>query len=225
MGFLGPQSGKWEYLRLLFFSLASTNLFKVCIALSQKPFTEEDAYIALIKGNEKGLDFFFNRYYSPLIFYSTSITRNNEVANEIAAEAFVKLWAKRETIEEWRKIRFLLYKIVHDLSVDFIREKEKTRKQATTLRVVRETAERSYIDVLIEVETHNQLYLLLQNLSPRSRQIFRMFYFQKKAIKEIATELNISVNTVKTQKLRAIQTLKKYQGSLYFIALYSLIFI
>ena len=131
--------------------------------MQQKPFTEENAYIALLKGNEKGLDFFFNLYYSPLIFYSASITHNNEVAKEVAAEAFVKLWAKKETIEEWRKIRFLLYKIVHDLSVDFIREKEKSKRHTSNLRIVSETSERSYIDVLIEVETHNRLYQLLQN--------------------------------------------------------------
>jgi len=193
--------------------------------LPQKPITEQEAFAALQAGNEKGLDLFFNRYYSPLVFYATSLTNQKEVAKEIVAEAFVKLWAKKEAIEECGKVKPLLYKIVHDASVDFIREKEKSIKRAANLRIISNTIERSSLDALIEVETYNQLYLLLQNLSPRSRQIFRMFYFQKKAIKEIATELNISVNTVKTQKLRAIQTLKKYQSSLYLTVLYSLIFI
>jgi len=193
--------------------------------LQQKPFTEEDAYIALARGDEPGLDFFFNLYYSPLIFYSTSLTNHKEVAKEIAAEAFVKLWAKRETIEEWRKVRFLLYKIVHDASIDSVREEAKAKKQIANLRIVTNTSEGSSLDSLIEAETYNRLYQLLQHLSPRTRQIFRMFYFQKKAIKEIATELNISVNTVKTQKLRAIQALKQYKDVLYFFIVYSLIFI
>jgi len=42
--------------------------------------------------------------------------------------------------------------------------------------------------------------------------IFEMFYFKKKAIKGIAKELSISVNTVKSQKLRALQLLKEYSA-------------
>jgi len=81
-------------------------------------FTEEEAFIALLQGNEKGLDFFFNRYYSPLIFYSLSFTNNHSVAQEVASEAFVKLWKTKETINEWRKVKFLLYRIVHNISID-----------------------------------------------------------------------------------------------------------
>ena len=193
--------------------------------MREKIFTEEEAYIALVSGNERGLDFFFNRYYSPLLFYSTSITNNHSVAQEIASDAFVKLWRAKGTIEEWRKIKFLLYRIVYNASIDYIREQKTLRRNSKDLLQITERSEKAVLDKLIEVETYNYLYLLLQNLPPRSRQIFQMFYFQKKAIKEIAQELGISVNTVKTQKLRAIQMLKDYRGSLYFFIVYSLIFI
>jgi RNA polymerase sigma-70 factor (family 1) len=178
--------------------------------------TDEEAFISLQQGNEEGLDFLFNCYYSPLVFYANSITAHKEIAKEIAAEAFVKLWAKRETIEEFRKVKFLLYKIVNNASIDFIREKERSRKYAANLYIISNTSERSSLDALIEAETYNHLYLLLQNLPPRARQIFKLFYFQKKSIKEIALELGISVNTVKTQKQRAIQLLKKNRASLSF---------
>jgi hypothetical protein len=35
-----------------------------------------------------------------------------------------------------------------------------------------------------------------------------MFYLQDKALKQIAEELNISINTIKSQKQRAVQLLK-----------------
>lgn len=176
--------------------------------------TDEEAFIALEEGNEEGLDFFFNGYYSALAFYANSIIAHKEIAKEIAAEAFVKLWAKRETIEDWRKVKFLLYKIVNNASIDFLREKERARKHAVNLHIISNTSERSSLDALIEAETYHHLYLLLQSLPPRARQIFKLFYFQKKSIKEIALELGISVNTVKTQKLRAIQLLRKNRASL-----------
>jgi RNA polymerase sigma-70 factor (family 1) len=176
--------------------------------------TDEEAFGALQQDNEEGLDFFFNRYYTALGFYANSIVAHKEIAKEIAAEAFVKLWTKKETIEEWRKVKFLLYKIVYNASIDFLREKERAKKHVASLHVISNTSERSYLDTITEAETYHHLYLLLQCLPPRARQIFKLFYFQKKPIKEIALELGISVNTVKTQKLRAIQFLKKNRESL-----------
>ncbi|MEJ7820689.1 MAG: sigma-70 family RNA polymerase sigma factor [Chitinophagaceae bacterium] len=191
----------------------------------QKPITEEDAYIALLSGNERGLDFFFNRYYSPLIFYSNSLTNSHSVAQEITSEAFVKLWKVKETIEDWRKVRFLLYRIVYNASIDFLREQKTLKRNKKDLYYRTEQNEIPSVYKLIEVETYNQLYLLLQNLPPRARQIFRMFYFENKSIKQIAHEIGISVNTVKTQKQRAIKTLRDYQSTLHIIIIFSLIFI
>ena len=193
--------------------------------MQQKINTEEDAYLALLSGSEKGLDFFFNRYYSQLISYSNSLTNNHSIAQEITSEAFVKLWKTKETIEEWRKVRFLLYRIVYNASIDFLREQKTLKRNTKDLLYRTEQSEIPVLHKLIEVETYNQLYLLLQNLSPRARQIFRMFYFQNKAIKQIAKELGISVNTVKTQKQRAIQTLREYQSSLHIFIICSFIFI
>lgn len=191
----------------------------------QKPFTEEEAFAALQTGSEKGLAFLFDRYYEPLTFYSASITKNAEVAREMVSEAFVKLWHKRATIEEWQKVKPLLYRVVCNASIDYLREQKTQVKYLMHSRRATASSERAILDKLVETETYHQLYRLLEILPPRSRQIFRMFYFQKKAIKEIAAELGISVNTVKTQKLRALQLLREHQSSLYIFIVYCLFFV
>lgn len=193
--------------------------------MPRKPITDVEAFTALEKGSEAGLSFFFDSYYSPLVFYAQSITNNFCIAQEIASEAFVKLWNGRETIGGSRKVKFLLYRIVCNASINFLNQQKVQKNRATYIKDQSGNLEKDILERLVEVETYNRLHSLLQTLSPRSRQIFSMFYFQNKAIKEIAKELGISVNTVKTQKLRAIQTLKQYQGTLYFFLFYSLFFI
>jgi RNA polymerase sigma-70 factor (family 1) len=193
--------------------------------LPQKLLTEEEALTALSLGSEQGLVFFFNRYYPSLALYSSSLTNNSEVSKEIVSEAFLKLWNNRQSTTEWQKIKPLLYRMVYNASVDYIREQKVKNKRVTDFQLVSATSERAVLDKLIETETYHRLYELLQRLSPRAQQIFRMFYFQKKGIKEISLELGISVNTVKTQKLRALQTLRAHQSTLYFFIAYCLIFI
>jgi RNA polymerase sigma-70 factor (ECF subfamily) len=180
-------------------------------------------YINLFSGNEKGLDFFFNHYYYPLVLYSNSLTNTYSVAQEITSEAFVKLWKAKEIIEEWRKVKFLLYRIVYNASIEFIREQKTLKQNIKEWEYQTKQSEIPVMHKIIEAETYNLLHLLLQNLPPRARQIFIMFYFQKKGIKDIAKELGISINTVKTQKQRAIKNLREYQNSLHFLMLYSLI--
>ncbi len=217
-----PVSGD---LRLFFhICFAPINLFNGCKAVPQKLLHEQDAFDALQQGREQGLDFFFHQYYTPLVCYATSITKNEEAAKEMASECFVKLWNNRTTIEVCAQVRFWLYRTVHNAAVDFLRRQETQTKKDKIACASFEGSEPSILQKLILAETYNRLYQLLNTLPPRSRQIFQMFYFQNKTMKEIATELGVSVNTVKTQKLRAIQTLKQHQGSFYFFIAYHLFF-
>ena len=193
--------------------------------MSQKHVIESKAFAAFQAGNEKGLSPFFDRYYSLLTLYAKSLTGNTEIAKEIASEAFVKLWNARESITEPRNIKPFLYRVVYNASVDYLREQQTKAKRKQAYEQLLETSERAVVDKMIEAETYNRLYSLLQNLTPRSRQIFQLFYFERKAIKEIAQELGISVNTVKTHKLQALQTLKQKQDLLLFFILCSPFFI
>jgi RNA polymerase sigma-70 factor (ECF subfamily) len=193
--------------------------------LSGKIHLEQDAFIALTKGNEQGLDFFFNRYYSPLVFYSISLTKSQEAAQEIASEAFIKLWKNRESIAEYRKVKFLLYRIVYNASIDFIREQKSRQKFLSTLNSISAPSQSSVLENLIEIETHHRIYLLLSHLPTRCRQVFQMFYLEDKPVKEIAKELGISVNTVKSQKQRAVQLLKEKQAALFLSIIAILLFL
>lgn len=182
--------------------------------MQEKLYKEQEAFLALQNGEERGLDFFLNHYYSPLVYFSLSFTNNKYASQEIVSDTFIKLWNNRATITEYQKIKFLLYRIVRNASINYLRD-EKSRKQRTeSLSSLQNNSESTVLEKLVETETYHQLYSLLSHLPPRCRQIFQMFYFQDKAIKEIAQELGISVNTVKTQKQRAIQMLRENQGSL-----------
>jgi RNA polymerase sigma-70 factor (family 1) len=177
--------------------------------LREKIYQEHEAFIAFLSGDERGFDYFFNRYYSPLVLYAAKITGNYEVARDITSEAFIKIWNTRESFAEYPKIRFTLYRIVYNASTDYLRKQNAGQRAISNLTAFTDPVENSFLESLIETETYNNLYVMLSSLPDRCRQVFQMFYFQDKAIKEIAEELGISVNTVKSQKQRAIQLLKE----------------
>jgi RNA polymerase sigma-70 factor (ECF subfamily) len=63
------------------------------------------------------------------------------------------------------------------------------------------------IDSLVSEELESRLNNAFNDLPTQSRKIFLMNRFDQSSYNDIAKELNISVNTVKTQMKRAIKKL------------------
>jgi RNA polymerase sigma-70 factor (ECF subfamily) len=77
------------------------------------------------------------------------------------------------------------------------------------------SAEEKYIDNEIQTEVHRAI----SNLPERCRRIFLMKRYDDLSYNEIASILNISINTVKTQMKRALKFLRMNLAHLISIAL------
>jgi RNA polymerase sigma-70 factor (family 1) len=172
------------------------------------PHSEADALYALQRGQECGLDYYFERYYTPLTLFAQGLVHDGQQAEEIAAEAYVKLWHKRENLQEIGSLKAWLYTLVRNACIDYLRKVKRLRVQEA-LKPRVDIVELPVLHHMVQNETISHLYQLLESLPLRCRQVFQMFYLQDKALKEIAEELNISINTVKSQKQRAVQLLKE----------------
>ena len=178
------------------------------------PFTEAEALSDLQRSQESGLDYYFQRYYTQLTFYIQSFIHNPVAAQEIASDAFVKLWHYRSSIASPSKVKALLFRMCYNSSIDYIREQKTATRRLHNVPSPEATTQHTTLEKLVTSETYQRLYQLLQTLSPRSRQIFFRYYFQNKTLGQIASELGISINSVKTQKLRALQLLRRSQNLL-----------
>lgn len=67
-----------------------------------------------------------------------------------------------------------------------------------------------------EEEVYRLLFRAIDKLPARCREIF-LLHMDGKKNEEIATVLGISIETVKTQKKRAIQSIKEQMGTCYFL--------
>jgi RNA polymerase sigma factor (sigma-70 family) len=176
--------------------------------------TPHDAYLALLAGDEKALEYFFNLYYSKMVYYSFSIVENWQTGEEIASESFLKLWNKKEKLTEWQMVYPLLYHIAHNTSVDWLRKEKamaKKKKQWIHHSLPHEPA---HLEKIIETNTYAALHRLLQLLPPKKALVMKMAILENKTNEEIAKELGLSVYTIRNQKAAAVQLLKKYSPTL-----------
>jgi RNA polymerase sigma-70 factor (ECF subfamily) len=60
----------------------------------------------------------------------------------------------------------------------------------------------------VKEEIYNQLFAAIDRLPERQREVL-LLTMEKRKVKEIAELMSISINSVKTQKQRAMETLRK----------------
>jgi len=160
----------------------------------------------------------FNEHYRRLVYFSTQFIGDKAAAEDIVQDSFVKFWNNFDSINlNGTSIKSFLYTSVKNASFNSIRH-TKIAQQHIMLQDGN-PVEEAVINAMIRSEVLDELYKALESLPYSCQQISRMGYIEGKKNYEIADELGISINTVKTQKQRALKLLRLKLSPEMFIAL------
>lgn len=168
--------------------------------------------IHLSKGNKESLAFFHREYRSKVFHYCLQFVRDREVAQEITLDVFLKLWEKRSILHTDRSINGILFKITRDFSLTYLRKVAKDDRR-------RKEFVEHYILTVDHCPVEEQIFIkegmkiakqAIDELPPRCRQVFQLRYSEERSLKQIAEELNISINTVKKQLRKGTHIVKDY---------------
>jgi RNA polymerase sigma-70 factor (family 1) len=149
----------------------------------------------------------FNNNYTNLVFFSFNLVNNKREAEDITQDAFIKYWHHRHAVAaDQDAVKSFLYTSVKNASLNLLRHQKVIRKFEGQLPELVE--EKNIIHTIIQSEVYSKIHRALESLPPGCRQIAGMSYLDDKKNTEIAEELGISINTVKTQKQRAMHLLR-----------------
>lgn len=172
-----------------------------------KTHIEIEVVLSFQEGNEKALSFFYHEFYPALAHYSFQLTQSRPVAEEIASEAFVKTWRMHYKLNSYAGIKAYLYKIVYRESIEAISKEQKRAKSYRQMPPEINTD--SPFDNMVRSEVYRLIHAALRDLSPANRRVMIMHYLEGKTTGQISRELNLHPSTVKTQKTRGLQALRK----------------
>lgn len=168
---------------------------------------DEQIYIDLLhKGDEEAFRRIFDRYHARLCYFAGRLLPPGQAPDDIVQEAFVQLWQKRNRFHDLPAIKAFLYTVVKNHCLNILRHDRVARKYGDLLQQNRPEADAS--QGIIEAEALQSIYRALQKLPAGCRDVLHLSYFEEMKNKDIAMQLNVSVNTVKTQKKRALQILR-----------------
>ena len=159
----------------------------------------------LSQGNRVVFKKIFEEYYRPLCGFSRKFIDDAEVCDDLVQESFLALWNKRTEIESYNAIKGYLYSSVRNACLNYLRHQSVKQKSHENIRAL--SSEWYTEDTIIEEKVHFQIYEAIKELSPQSRKIILMT-MNGLTNPEMAEELDISVNTVKTLKKRSYEFLR-----------------
>lgn len=163
----------------------------------------------IYEGNELAFNELFLTYYDKLVAFSVQYVKQQECAEEITSELFVKLWLRRNTLPDILNPEVYVYISIKNASLNYLRGSKKNS------RVGLDTEEEGTVLQLsdnrrLELETKElsrKLDEAIAALPEQRRIIFRLIREDELKCREVARILNISVRTVENQMYKAVKTL------------------
>lgn len=171
----------------------------------------EQFYITgLHHGDEQVFRELFDKYHSRLCYFASSLLTENEDAEDVVQEAFIRLWQRRNHFSDLSSVKAFLYISVKNRCLNIFRH-DKVRKKYGDLLKKEELPDvqlEGAIHYLIEAEVLEKIRQAVESLPSGCRNIMNLSYFEGLKNQDIADQLHVSINTVKTQKKRGLQLLR-----------------
>lgn len=124
-------------------------------------------------------------------------------ADDLAQDTFVRIIRSRNPVAELKQPLAYLATIANSLLVNRWRRLAVERAYAEALATQPEHVELSAEQRYLLIETLTEIDALLQGLSPRVREIFLLSQLDGMTYKQIAAQLELSVNQVQKSMLKA----------------------
>jgi RNA polymerase sigma-70 factor (ECF subfamily) len=180
-------------------------------ALSSYDASNEKALLArLAAGQADAFATLFNHYQEPVTQFIARFVKLPQLAEDLSQEVFLKIWQQREKLSDLQSFRAFLFIVARNHTLNALQTAGRSQaaigaisRQALDLRAASPTDDhvlsREYLDFLRRV---------VDDLPPRSREVFRLCREQQLSYDEVAAQLGISRNSVKNHMVHSMKVLK-----------------
>lgn len=162
------------------------------------------------RGNKSAFKDLFDQYFNALAAFGYKFVPDVSVVEDMVQEVFITCWEKRGDFTHINALKSFLYTSVRNKCLNHLKHQAVQKKHENSL-VYELESDHYFGNHMIEEEVFNQLHTEIRDL-PKSSQEIMMLALNGLKNQEIADELDISLNTVKTQKKIAYSKIKDRMG-------------
>ena len=179
--------------------------------------SDEQLALLYADGNNKAFDILLSRVQNKLFSYIFCMVKNEEMANDLFQETFIKVIMKLRDgkYKDNGKFLFWVTRIAHNVIIDYFRDVRNSHivdapkendlgnlRGDSILESNRELA-------LINEQVLKDIRVLMNALPEVQREVVYMRYYQEMSFKEIAKATGVSINTSLGRMRYALINLRK----------------
>jgi len=168
-------------------------------------------------GDDAAFDHLVEKFRRPIIAFMYRMARNQAVAEELAQEAFLRVYRSRQTYAAEAKFSTWLYRIATNLAVNHARDSRNEKAGVSLDEPDAETGQK--LDVadgtpnveqdILRRERMAAIRRHVEQLPERQRVAVVMHKYQEMDYREIARVLKLSESATKSLLFRAYETLRE----------------
>jgi len=168
--------------------------------------TDEKLISKALKGNNRAWDKLVNRYEKAIYHYGLRMTGHADDAMDLMQEVFMSVCRNLHTYRGDGQFKSWLFRIAHFRCVEYYRRKRPSAEQDNDTELLDEQACASA--ATFAAAQRNELVKAMQGLPLEQKAVVELKFFSQFTFDEIAEQLDLSSNTVKSRLYSALDKLK-----------------
>ena len=166
--------------------------------------------------NEKAISLLYEHYGDTLFGVANKVVRNEELAQDILQESFVKIWKKSDSYDPGKaKLFTWLFRITRNTAIDKLRSKNTKSDKEIQMDVsdVYNLGVDSIKPEFMDVREN------LEKIEDKYQIVLDALFFQGMTQQEASEELDIPLGTIKSRLKIGLRELRKIYGPTMIITL------
>jgi RNA polymerase sigma-70 factor (family 1) len=186
--------------------------------------SNEKIDIAIRKEDVLSFNTLFHELYSPLCLFAERIMGDPLAAAEITDDVFLRLWARQADFDNPGSLKAFLYTCSKNACFNWLDKQKTAEKKKKEWQYFQEATKDFVLNEIIRAEVLSEIMAAIEKLPAACRKVMNLSFAEGMDNKEIASALDLSVNTVKTQKQRGLAVLrKKFSSNPHLLGILSLV--
>jgi len=180
------------------------------IDLTMSTLLEKHIVELLHEGNDKAISLLYEHYGDTLYGVAFKVVRNEEIAQDVLQESFVKIWNKAHTYDPAKaKLFTWLFRITRNTAIDKIRSLSNKTDKEIQLDVsdVYNVGKEDIRPELMDMKKQ------LDRIEDKYRIVLEALFFEGMTQQEASDELGIPLGTIKSRLKIGLRELKKIYGA------------
>ena len=154
------------------------------------------------EGDRSAFRQLFDNYYPVVFGFMKSLLQVKEDASDVAQEVFIKLWLMRSALPDITSLRFYLYRMSLNQTINFI-------KKSNVRSILTDIPYDQMVEDAIDMKDKEAFIAAVVSRMPEQRRkIFIMSRLEHRTNDEIATLLHIKKKTVENHLNLALKELR-----------------